>query len=423
MLARVIGIVLVVSLAGSFPTVSDMIGDAHAQDLPSQTFHLTPSDLPAPYATQSVANSSDTIPRMGRVPRVPVGFAVSLFTESVKGARRMVFDAAGALVVARSRAGRISLLTDDDRDGRADTLRNIFTGLNRPHGMAFHGGFLWVADLDRLYRVAWNPGDGPTGELEAMSEAGVFGSTWGHWTRNIAFGPDGRYLYVSIGSRGNIDEEEVPRATIQRFELGPDGRISDGVTFASGLRNPVGLAFTPGTDRLFTVVNERDGMGDGLVPDYFTEVAQGDFFGWPYAYSGSLPQPRFAERRPDLVAQSLTPDVLFQSHSAPIGLTFLQNAKVPDDWRDDALVTLRGSWNAAVPTGYKVVRVEFEDGKPTGRYINFLTGFRVDVPTQEQPGPAQVWGRPVGVAVGPEGAIFIGDEVGGTIWKIEWAGS
>lgn len=388
-------------------------------DIPGQVFHLTPGDLPAPYATQSVANSSDTIARSGKVPHVTVGFGLSLFAPAVRGVREILVDEAGTVVIARSRIGRITLLPDADGDGRADTMRDIARDLNRPHGMAFHDGYLWFADLDRLYRVPWTAGEGPVGPVETLSEAGVFGSTWGHWTRNIAFGPEGKYLYVSIGSRGNIEEEEAPRATIQRFEIGPDGRIDDGVTFASGLRNPVGIAFQPGTDRLFTVVNERDGMGDGLVPDYFTEVPEGSFFGWPYAYTGTFPQPRFAERRPDLVAQSRTPDVLFQSHSAPIGLAFLHEANVPADWRDDALVTLRGSWNAAVPTGYKVVRIEFEDGAPTGRYINFLTGFRVDIPDPSDPGPAEVWGRPVGVAIGPDGAIFIGDEVGGTIWKIE----
>lgn len=408
--ARIFVLFSLIALSGS-PT--------HAQqDRPGQVFHVLPQDMPAPYATNSVSNGSDSVSREGRTPEAPDGFTVTLFAENIAGARNMLVTPDGSVVVARSRAGAVSVLRDRDGDGTADDAADYLRGLDRPHGLAFHGGYLWVADRERLYRVAWDGGIPVHDSLEAMSPDGVFGGESGHWTRNIAISRDGSTLFASVGSRGNIDEEDEPRATIQRFSLSSDGRIARGTTFASGLRNPVGIAFYPGTDRLFTVVNERDGMGDGLVPDYFTEVREGGFYGWPYAYIGSNPQPEFADRRPDLVAATIVPDVLFQSHSAPIGLTFLADADVPEDWRDDALVTLRGSWNAAFPRGYKVVRIEFEDGVTTGRYLNFLTGFRIDIPDPDNPASAQVWGRPVGVAVGPDGAIYVGDDTGGTIWRI-----
>ncbi|MEC9265791.1 MAG: PQQ-dependent sugar dehydrogenase [Pseudomonadota bacterium] len=404
--------------AAAFGIVLAVAAPALAQDRPGQIFHMTPGDMPAPYATESVSNGSDTVPRGGREPDVPEGFDIRLFAQQVGGPRKMLVDSAGLVIVARSSAGVISVLPDEDGNGRADEIVDVVKGLNRPHGMALHGGYLWIADVNRLYRVPWRPGGGPADTVEAMSRDGVFGSTGGHWTRNIAFSPNGKQLYAAIGSRGNIGEEDLPRASVQRFEVDDDGTIDKSHTFAAGLRNPVGIAVRPEDGRVFVVVNERDGMGDGLVPDYFTEVLPDAFYGWPYAYIGPNPQPGFGNRRPDLVAKTVVPDVLFQSHSAPIGLTFLTQADVPEEWRDDALVTLRGSWNAAEPTGYKVVRVEFEDGRPTGRYVNFATGFRIDVPDPARPGSAKVWGRPVGVAVGPDGAIYVGDEVGGTVWRI-----
>jgi len=405
-----IAILVAGALTFGFPAQSQ-------EDRPGQVFEVVPGDMPAPYATNSVSNGSDTVPRRGRVPEAPPGFTVTLFQEDIPGARNMLVTPDGTLVVTRSRAGAVSVLRDTDGDGSADQGADFIQGLARPHGLAFHDGYLWIADLERLYRVAWVNG-APADQLEAMSPSGIFGETSGHWTRNIVITPDGSTLYASIGSRGNIGEEDEPRATIQRYAISPDGDISEGETFAAGLRNPVGIAFLPGTERLFTVVNERDGMGDGLVPDYFTEVHQGTFYGWPYAYIGPNPQPGLEDRRPDLIAATIVPDVLIQSHSAPIGLSFLAGADVPEDWQDDALVTFRGSWNAAFPRGYKVVRIEFEDDEPTGRYVNFLTGFRVDTPDPNNPGPAQVWGRPVGVAVGPDGAIYIGDDTGGTIWRV-----
>ena len=218
---------------------------------------------------------------------------------------------------------------------------------------------------------------------------------------------------MAVGSAGNIGEERAPRAPVQVFEA--DG--SNGRTFASGLRNPVGIAHYPGTDHLFVVVNERDGLGDELVPDYLTRVTEGDFFGWPYAYTGRNPQPGYADKRPDLVARSKTPDLLFRSHSAPLGLVFYDDEAFPKDYHGDAFVALHGSWNAAVPRGYMVVRVPFELGRPTGGYEAFATGFRAGGAQR-----AKVWGRPAGLAVAADGSLLIADDVADVIWRVSYGG-
>ncbi len=283
-----------------------------------------------------------------------------------------------------------------------------------PHGLALHGGFLYVADLNGVWRYAWRPGQEHASDRgQRITPRGAFGDSGGsHWTRNIAIAPDGKRFYVAIGSEGNLEVDPEPRATIMQFNI--DG--SGGRVFARGLRNPVGIAFQPGTGALYTTVNERDGLGDGLVPDYLTAVTEGAFYGWPYAYIGPHPQPGYGGRRPDLVRQTVVPDVLFQSHSAPMALLFAKGGQFPADWQDDAFVAFRGSWNAAVPTGYKVVRVPFEKGRPLGWYEDFVTGFRLDPPGRQA--TAQVWGRPVGLALAKDGSLLIAVDVDNSIWRI-----
>jgi glucose/arabinose dehydrogenase len=200
---------------------------------------------------------------------------------------------------------------------------------------------------------------------------------------------------------------------VQEFKADGSGQR----TFAAGLRNPVGIAFYPGTSDLYVVVNERDGLGDGLVPDYLTRVQEGGFYGWPYAYIGRNPQPDYAERRPDLVQKTLVPDLLFESHSAPLGLVFYDGAQFPAVFRGGAFVALHGSWNAGKPTGYKVVFVPFRDKRPVGHYENFAVGFWAA--GQQR---AQVWGRPAGLAVAADGSLLIADDVGQTIWRVSYGG-
>lgn len=378
---------------------------------PGRSYLVTPADLPAPYAMPSARNPPERIERPAEAaPAAPDGFSVRLFAENLDHPRTLAIAPNGDVFVAQSRLGAITVLRDEDGDGVAETRSRFAAGFSRPHGMVFHDGALHVADTEHVWRLPYSVGMlEETGKRQAVTPPGALGPATGHWTRNLIFHPDGDRFFVAIGSAGNIAEEPSPRASIQAFTR--DGTPLG--TFADGLRNPVGLAYPPGGGDLYTVVNERDGMGDGLVPDYLTRVSEGGFYGWPYAYIGSNPQPGFADRRPDLVERAIVPDVLFQAHSAPIGLVFYDHDAFPAEYRGDAFVALRGSWNSTEPTGYKVVRVPFEDGRPSGGYQDFVVGFRMGGETT-----ARVWGRPAGLAVAADGALLIADDTGGTIWRV-----
>lgn len=380
-----------------------------------QVFHITPADLPPPGATESVANGSELIARpKDATLRVPPGFSANLFAEGLGHARWMTVAANGDVLLAQAKDGTVAILRDEDGDGDADLVQEFADGFAGPHGLAIHQGFLYVADVEGVWRMAYEPGDTRArATREAVTWRGAFGEPRGHWTRNIVFAPDGARFLVAIGSKGNVAEEAAPRATVQVFDADGAGQR----TFAAGLRNPVGIAFHPETGELYVVVNERDGLGDGLVPDYLTRIRDGEFFGWPYAYSGPNPDPDYGSLRPDLVAATQVPDVLFESHSAPIGLVFYDADQFPAEYRGDALVALRGSWNRAKPTGYKIVRVPFENGRPTGAYENFAVGF-----WHEGEDTARVWGRPTGLAIAKDGSLLIADDEGGTIWRVRYTG-
>ena len=386
-------------------------------DRPGQRFHVKPADMPAPFITPSASNGSQVVARRpGQTPVAPPGFKVNVFANKLNHARWMTVAPSGEVFLAQSRIDEVTLLVDTDGDGRADDVSAYAEGFDTPHGLALRNGYLYIADLQGVWRVPFAPGQRRAGSKpERITPRGAFGDPGGHWTRDIVFAPDGRYFYVAIGSEGNIAEEPLPRASIKRFDAdGSNGRI-----FAYGIRNAVGIAFHPQTGVLYAVVNERDGMGDGLVPDYLTQVQKDGFYGWPYAYIGPNPMPGYAKLRPDLVTQTILPDVLFQSHSAPIGIAFANSDQFPPEWRDDAFVALQGSWNSAVPTGYKVVRVPFENGRPLGWYENFVTGFWVDtVEGWNGAQQAQVIGRPAGLALWHDGSLLIADSASNTVWRV-----
>lgn len=374
-------------------------------------------DLPKPYETPVAALSPRRISsnRAGEL-ELPPGFRVNAFRKDLIHARWLHVLSNGDVLLAEPRGGQITLLRDADGDGEAEMATPLVTGLDTPHGMAVVGEWLYIGERMRLSRVPFRVGDHKvTGPVEAVTETGSFGDGGGHSTRILLHDPRENVLYIAIGSRSNIAVEPLPRATIQKYYL-DDGRME---TFASGLRNPVGMDFNPETGALYTVVNERDGYGDGLVPDYLTEVKEGGFYGWPYAYSGQIPDPDYGEKAPEMVAKSLLPDVLFKAHSASLGLAFYTGSQFPEEYHGDAFVSFQGSWNASVPTGYKIVRVPFENGRPLGYYENFATGFRIE---RDQPGAAHVWGRPVGVAVATDGSLLIADEVSQTVWRISYGG-
>lgn len=382
---------------------------------PGDQIEIKVSDLPSPYATDSAANGANRISRGDARPIVPDGFKVSLFAEDIRHPRRLLALKSGAVLVVQSRPGHISVLEDTDKDGTADRRRVLQEGFSTPFGIALDGNKLLVSDLNAIWEAGFDPETAQlTAPFRPLTAKGALGPDSGHWTRNLAISPDGQSLYVAIGSRGNIGEEPEPRATIQRFNRAG----GEQKTFAAGLRNPVGMAFHPETGELWTVVNERDGLGDELAPDYLAKVVEDGFYGWPYAYAGKLPQPRYASRRPDLVAKSRLPEVLIRSHSAPIGLTFYTGNQFPKEYQGNAFVALRGSWNAAVPRGYFVTRMPFEKGQALGHYEVFATGFWTEGDVN-----AGVWGRPAAVEVTADGALLIGDDTGDTIWRVDWIGS
>ncbi|AWK87373.1 PQQ-dependent sugar dehydrogenase [Azospirillum thermophilum] len=387
---------------------------ALAQRPPGQSvgdsIHVRVQDLPKPYETPAVAVQAESVKRPARDPlRVPEGFTVTLFRDNVDHARNLLTLPNGDVLVAQQRPGSVTLLRDADGDGKAELAAAWATGFDRPYGLAYHDGAVYVGDLAGVWRLPWTEGAAKAGERRRITADGAFGKRGGHNTRTVAVSPDGRTLYVGIGSDGNIDEEPEPRATIQAFSI--DG--GNQRTFASGLRNAVGMAFRPGSSELYTVVNERDGLGDQLVPDYLTRVQEGGFYGWPYSYLGSNPQPDFAEKRPDLVKRAIVPDVLFQAHSAPLGLVFGDRTIFPEKYRAGAFVALHGSWNRSDPVGYTVAFVPFRDGKPTGGYEIFAAGFRMPGGS----GPARVWGRPSGLSVARDGSLLIADDYG-AVWRV-----
>jgi glucose/arabinose dehydrogenase len=307
-------------------------------------------------------------------------------------------------------ANRITLLRDADGDGKAETRSALLTGLNSPIGMALVGDDFYVANTDGVVRFPYAEGATEItakGEKIADLPAGDLNL---HWVKNIVASPDGARLYASVGSNSNIGENgmdnEEGRAALHEIDLGTgQSRI-----FASGLRNPVGLAFHPESGALWTTVNERDELGSDLVPDYMTVVQANGFYGWPYSYFGDHLDPRARPRRPDLVEKAIVPDYALGPHTASLGLAFYDNTLFPERYRGGAFVGQHGSWNRRPPSGYKVIFVPFEDGRPTGEPEDFLTGFLSE--------GGDAYGRPAGVAIDKSGALLAADDVGNTIWRV-----
>lgn len=350
------------------------------------------------------------------IPNVPEGFSIDLFAEGLVHARNMVLAPNGDVFIAEPTAGRITVLRDADGDGVAEDIFTFVDNLNMPHGIAFTDDAVLIGDKVGVRKYP-NSADGnySPSSSQLLTPLGALGppDMRFHWARNVVVHPDGSRFYVGIGSASNIGEDPLPHATIQEFPInGGPGR-----TFASGMRVPTGVLFYPGTTDLYTVVNERDRQGDELVPDYFTRVPEGAFFGWPYSYMGSNPQPGFADKRPDLVKTAIRPDVPFLSHSAAISFAFYTADKFPEKYRGGAFVTLHGSWNANRPRGYTLVYVPFRNGKPTGSYEVFATGF-----WNGDAENSQVWGRPAGVVMLTDGSLLLSDDVGQTVWRISYEG-
>jgi glucose/arabinose dehydrogenase len=390
--------------------------------LSPQPIRLTLADLPQPYATDSASKSPNVIGIPANpVLQVPQGFTVNVFAENLSRPRWLALTPTGDVLVTETRQNRIRLLSDRNGDGTAEVNRTFATaanGLNIPFGMAFSGDSFFLGNTAEVRRYAYQPGQAQLSDRGTKIADLPGGGYNQHWTRNVIAAPDGQRLYVSVGSESNVDREPLPRASIQTMNL--DG--SNQQTFAYGLRNPVGLAFHPQSGELYTTVNERDGLGDDLVPDYFTRVRSGEFFGWPFAYlSPDKIDPRHARNGQStnsaLAAQTRSPDVLFQAHSAALGVQFYSGETFPDRYRNGAFVAFRGSWNRTQGTGYKIVFVPFTaDNRPAGYYEDFVTGFLTN------PNGPDTWARPVGVLVLPDGSLLFTDEGNGRIYRVQYSG-
>jgi glucose/arabinose dehydrogenase len=390
------------------------------EDAPGKRHEIRLSELPVPFATESARNGPRIVSRPeGARPQVPAGFEIAKIGGGFQNPRYLRFAPNGDLFVVESGANEIRVLRDTDNDGSHDVNEVFAFGLNQPFGIAFYPPgpepqYLYIANTDSVIRLPYKNGDlhaeGKPEEICQLSGGGHL-TGGGHWTRDLAFSKDGSRLFVSIGSLTNVNEEnkeeETRRARI--FVMNPDG--SDIKTYATGIRNAVGIAVHPVTGDLWMSVNERDGLGDDLVPDYITRVKEGGFYGWPWFYLGKNLDPRHkANPHPELADTVLVPDIPVRSHSASLCLTFYTGGAFPKEYRNDAFAAFHGSWNRELRTGYKVVRVPLQDGKPQGYYEDFVTGFV----TEE----GDVWGRPVGLAVGPDGALYLSEDGNNTLWRI-----
>ena len=391
-------------------------------DAPGVRHQITMADLPPDLATPSASNGPRVVPAPKNAkPRVPKGFEVALFATGLINPRYLLTAPNGDIFVTESAANTIRVLRDSDGDGRPDINEKFATGLSQPFGLAFYPPgpdpmFLYVANTDGIVRFPYRNGDlwarGKPERIADLSSGGRL-TGGGHWTRDIVFSADGTKLYASVGSKTNVSDEAAEPAERERariFQFEPDG--SNRTTYAWGIRNAVGIAIQPETGDLWASVNERDGLGDDLVPDYVTRVLKGGFYGWPWYYLGNHQDPRHKGSRPDLAAKVLEPDVLIQAHSAPLNLIFYEGEQFPADFKGDAFVALHGSWNRSKRTGYKVVRIPLENGKPRGVYDDFLTGFV----TPE----GDVWGRPVGLTVAKDGSLLVSEDGNNAIWRIAY---
>jgi glucose/arabinose dehydrogenase len=385
---------------------------------PGRIHKITLKDLPAPFETSSAGNGPTLVPRPQNAwPKAPLGFQVTLYAATHADPRRIRRAPNGDLFVSEVNAGRIEIFRGVDKAGHP-LRRSVFvSGLDRPFGVNFYPPgpdpqWVYAATTNKLVRFPYRNGDL---EARGTSEHIMEFPREGHANRDIVFPPGGRKMLIAIGSFSNADDADQPSETNRAdiLECNPDG--SDLQIYAYGIRNPSFLALDPTTNILWTTVNERDGLGDNLVPDYITHVERSGFYGWPWWYMGGHQDPRLACKHPELKDKVLAPDVLLQPHNASVGLAFYDGKQFPPEFRGDIFAAEHGSWNKRVRAGYEVVRIPLhQTGKATGEYEDFLTGFVVD--------NHRVWGRPSGVAVGADGALFVVDDVSGSIWRVKYVG-
>ena len=391
-------------------------------DAPGVRRMLTAADLAAPYATRSVRNHAREVPQPWNAkPQVPPGFQVERFASELSGPRMLRVAPNGDVFVAESRSNRVRVLRDSNGDGSAELNLLFADDLKLPFGIAFYPPgpdprYVYVANTDSVVRFAYARGDTQARSKPEVVVKNISGGGQleggGHWTRDIVFSKDGSKLFVSVGSKSNVSDDALEQRRARIFEYTPEGKQER--VYAYGIRNPVGLAIHPVSGELWTSVNERDELGDHLVPDYVTSVRDGGFYGWPWYYIGGHQDPRHAGKRPELKDRVIVPDVLVQSHSASLGMTFYDADQFPAEYRGAAFAAQHGSWNRARLTGYKVIYAPLKDARASGEYVDFMTGF-------VNPS-GEVWGRPVAVAVARDGALLVSDDTGNVIWRAAYAG-
>jgi glucose/arabinose dehydrogenase len=407
--------------------VKDVITGPHVftdykNEKPGTFRKITVGDLPKPFATASAGNPPNEVPRPDNMwPLAPPGFKVEQYvTEGLVEPRELRTAPNGDIFLADSKANKIIIfrgLTSDGKPEQTSVFAN--SGLHMPFGIAFYPlgenpKWVYVGNTNSVVRFPYNSGDLKAGgAAETIVETLPAGG--GHWTRDLAFSPDGTKLFVAVGSASNIDNPDTHPTEFHRaniLEFTPDGKFLE--VYASGIRNPVGIAVNPITEQLWCSVNERDALGDNLVPDYITSVKEGGFYGWPFYYMGNHPDPRLKGAHPELADKVIVPDVLLQPHNASLEMMFYEGDQFPKAYKGDIFASEHGSWNRSIRTGYEVIRVPLQDGHATGVYEEFLTGF---VTPQ-----GDAWGRPVGIATAPDGSLLVSDDVSRTIWRVSYSG-
>ena len=393
---------------------------------PGKRVTIAPADLPPPRATKSAHNPPRLVPRpKGAVPQAPAGFAVQLYADGLSEPRLLRVAPNGDAFVVESEDGVIKIVRGLLASGKAAWSGVFAKGLKQPFGIAFYpaGGdprWLYVANTDSVVRFPYRSGDtaarGAPETVVAQLPGGGRLTGGGHWTRDIAFSRDGNTMFVSVGSRSNVDDPDKTPAEHERaavLAFAPDG--SGRRVFASGIRNAVGIAVHPRSGELWASVNERDELGDDLVPDYITHVEEGGFYGWPWYYIGGNQDPRHRGKRPELKDKTIVPDVLVQAHSASLQMLFYDGKMFPPEYAGDIFAAQHGSWNRHQRTGYAVIRAPMRGTRAVGDYEYFLTGFVT--------ADGDVWGRPVGVAVAKDGALLVTDDGSNAIWRVSTAGA
>jgi glucose/arabinose dehydrogenase len=384
---------------------------------PGTSRHIKLEDLPAPFASESATNGPKIVARPENAKlQVPEGFRVELFATGLNNPRLMRVAPNGDVFLAETSAGNVKVFRGMTADGKPQQMQLFASGLNIPFGIAFYPlgpnpQWVYVANMDSVVRFPYHNGDltatGPPQHVADLASGGH------HRSRDIQFSPDGKKMFVSVGSQENVDDSPAEKNRADILEYNPDGSWMR--VYASGLRNAVGIAVNPKTGELWASVNERDGLGNDLVPDYITHVQDGGFYGWPWFYMGGHQDPRLPGTHPELKDKVITPDVILQPHNASLQMTFYDGKQFPVEYQGDIFACEHGSWNRSPRAGYEVIRVPLrQTGHATGEYEDFLTGFVVD--------DESVWGRPVGVTAAPDGSLLVSDDGSGSIWRISYTG-